>query len=74
MIPIQGKNVEKTGLAASLTSGVYAKKALRWGLAVKKSIDMVAEFIDNDYRGDIWVVLFNHSDEDFHVQVGDRIA
>ena len=29
---------------------------------------------DNDYRGEIGVVLFNHSAMEFLVQVGDRIA
>lgn len=30
--------------------------------------------IDSDYRGIVGVVLFNHSDTDFQVKVGDRIA
>lgn len=30
--------------------------------------------IDADYRGPVGVILFNHSDVDFEVKVGDRIA
>lgn len=30
--------------------------------------------IDADYRGAVGVILFNHSDVDFEVKVGDRIA
>ena len=30
--------------------------------------------IDEDYRGNIGVILFNHSDEDFAIAKGDRIA
>lgn len=30
--------------------------------------------IDADYRGPVGVILFNHSDFDFEVKVGDRIA
>jgi len=30
--------------------------------------------IDEDYRGNVGVILFNHSDEDFVVKKGDRIA
>ena len=30
--------------------------------------------MDRDYRGGIGVVLFNHGDEDFVVNKGDRIA
>lgn len=30
--------------------------------------------IDADYRGPVGVILFNHSDMDFQVKHGDRIA
>jgi len=30
--------------------------------------------IDADYRGPVGVILFNHSDVDFVVKPGDRIA
>ncbi|GFH23001.1 predicted protein [Haematococcus lacustris] len=30
--------------------------------------------IDEDYRGPVGVLLFNHSDQDFAVSRGDRIA
>ena len=29
---------------------------------------------DEDYRGSVGVILFNHSDDDFAVKHGDRIA
>lgn len=34
----------------------------------------VAGVVDEDYRGILKVVLFNHSDADFDVKAGDRIA
>lgn len=48
--------------------------APRSGLAWKHSIDVGAGVIDADYRGPVGVILFNHSDADFEVKVGDRIA
>lgn len=48
--------------------------APRSGLAWKHSIDVGAGVIDADYRGPLGVILFNHSDVDFEVKVGDRIA
>ena len=30
--------------------------------------------VDRDYRGEVGVVLINHSSKDFEVNVGDRIA
>lgn len=37
-------------------------------------INVGAGVIDYDYRGNVFVVLFNHGDKDFVVQAGDRIA
>lgn len=48
--------------------------APRSGLAVKNGIDVGAGIVDYDYRGAVGVVLFNHSNEDFVVKRGDRIA
>ena len=33
-----------------------------------------AGVVDEDYRGNVGVVLFNHSDAAFEVKQGDRIA
>ena len=37
-------------------------------------ITMGAGFIDADYRGIVFVLLFNHSDEDLKVEKGDQVA
>lgn len=48
----------------------------RSGLAAKYGITVLnsPSTIDADYRGEIMVNLINHGEEDFVVQVGDRIA
>lgn len=48
--------------------------APRSGLAVKHFIDTGAGVIDSDYRGQVKVLLFNHSEVDFEIKEGDRIA
>ena len=63
-----------TGLAISFPAGLYARIAPRSGLALKKFIDVGAGVVDHDYRGEVGVVLFNHGDQDFEVNMGDRIA
>ena len=35
---------------------------------------MIASVIDADYRGEVGAVLFNFGNEDFVVNMGDRIA
>ena len=43
-------------------------------MAWKKFIDVGAGVIDQDYRGNVGVVLFNFGEEDFVITKGDRIA
>ena len=42
--------------------------------ASRHSIHTGAGVIDADYRGEVKIVLFNHSDKDFKIVKGDRIA
>ncbi len=55
----------KTGLSIAIPAETYARIAPRSGLAVKHFIDTGAGVVDEDYRGEVGVVLFNHSDVDF---------
>ncbi|KAL1348633.1 deoxyuridine 5'-triphosphate nucleotidohydrolase [Arachis hypogaea] len=73
-IPARGKALVATDLSISIPEGTYARIAPRSGLALKHSIDVGAGVIDADYRGPVGVILFNHSDVDFEVKVGDRVA
>ena len=57
----------------ALPPGCYGRIAPRSGIALK-FIDIGAGVIDSDYRGEIGVILFNFGDEDFVVNMGDRIA
>ena len=48
----------------------------RSGLAAKNSISVLNTpgTIDSDYRGEIKVIIYNHGNNDFIVNNGDRIA
>ena len=74
VVPAHGKCLVKTGLAIAIPPDCYGRVAPRSGLAVKKFIDVGAGVIDSDYRGELGVVLFNFSNEDFCINMGDRIA
>jgi len=74
IIPAQGKALVSTGLCMELPEGHVGLIWPRSGLAVKHSIDCGAGVIDANYRGEIKVLLFNHSNENFTIERGDRIA
>jgi dUTP pyrophosphatase len=63
-----------TGIAIGIPNGTYGRVAPRSGLAAKHGIDVGAGVIDPDYTGEVKVILFNNSDNDFEIKKGDRIA
>ena len=73
-VPARGKAVVRTGLSIAIPENTYARIAPRSGLAVKNFLDTGAGVVDYDYRGEVGVVLFNHSEVDYEVKVGDRVA
>ena len=48
----------------------------RSGLAAKKNISVLNTpgTIDSDYRGELKIILFNHSSENFIINNNDRVA
>lgn len=66
----------KTGLAFELQSGFELQIRPRSGIALKNGISVLNApgTIDSDYRGEVGVLLINHSKEDFAIKKGDRIA
>lgn len=74
VIPAHGKAIAKTDLAMVIPQGHYGRIAPRSGFSWKKHTDIGAGVIDCDYRGNVGVVIFNHSNEDIVVDIGDRIA
>ncbi len=66
----------KTGLSLALPKGYELQIRPRSGLAYKSGITVLNApgTVDSDYRGEIMVLLINHSHEDFIIRQGDRIA
>jgi len=64
-IPGEGKELVKTDIAIAIPEGHYGRVAPRSSLAWKNHIDVGAGVIDEDYRGPLGVILFNHSKESF---------
>ncbi|KFM57258.1 Deoxyuridine 5'-triphosphate nucleotidohydrolase, mitochondrial, partial [Stegodyphus mimosarum] len=73
-VPPSGKVLVLTDLQVQIPEGHYGRVAPRSGLAVKHFIDVGAGVVDEDYRGNLGVVLFNFGSDVFEVKKGDRIA
>ncbi len=58
----------------NVKNALYHRAAPRSGLAFKHGIDVFAGVIDDPYRGNVGISLYNSSDEPFEVKVGDKIA
>ena len=65
-----------TGISIALPFGYEAQVRPRSGLALKHGVTVLNSpgTVDADYRGEIGAVLINHSDYDYVVKRGDRIA
>lgn len=77
LLPAHGRAVIPTGIAIELpTPEVVALVFGRSGLGIKRGITLsnAVGVIDSDYRGELMVGLINHSDEDYTVENGERIA
>ena len=76
IIPPGSRIVIGTGIKIELPSGFGAYICPRSGLAAKHGITVLNApgCIDNDFTGEVKVILFNSSNEDFIIKKGDRVA
>jgi len=65
-----------TGISVAFSEDYEIQIRPRSGLAAKNNISVLNTpgTIDSDYRGEIKVIIFNHGNNDFIVNNGDRIA
>ena len=65
-----------TGLAVAIPKNFEIQIRPRSGLAAKNNISVLNTpgTIDSDYRGELKIILFNHSNENFIINNNDRIA
>lgn len=65
-----------TGLHIQLPHGYKADVRPRSGLAIKHGVTVLNTpgLVDEDYTGEVRVILINLGQEDFEINYGDRIA
>lgn len=75
---LRGKEIKliPTGITIELPLHMEAQVRPRSGLALKHGVTVLNSpgTIDSDYRGEIGVILINHSRNPFTIRPGDRIA
>ena len=74
MIPPVDKVIINTHVRFGIPMGYYGRLASRSGPAASHSIVVEGGVIDQDYRGDIYVILFNLGSKPYKVLKGQRIA
>lgn len=75
-IPPGGRALVPTGLCIALPEGFEMQVRPRSGLALKHGITVpnAPGTVDEDYRGEVGVILLNTGVEPFVIMRGDRIA
>ena len=65
-----------TGLSVAFSEDYEIQIRPRSGLAAKNNISVLNSpgTIDSDYRGELKIIIFNHSNHDFIVNNDDRVA
>ena len=74
VIAPHSKQLAATGIAITVPAETYGRIAPRSKMSVRHSVDIGAGVIDEDYTGEVTVLLINHSDKEYHIRTGDRIA
>lgn len=68
------KALVSTGVKMTIPNGYFGKIFSRSGLAVKSDLEVGAGVIDSGYRGEVKVLLRNHSNTHQIIKRGEKIA
>ena len=76
LVSARSRQTISTGVSLAIPAGYVGLVHPRSGLAAKHGITVLNApgTVDAGYRGEILITLVNHSDEDFVIAKGDRVA
>lgn len=74
LVPANHYALINTLVAVTIPKGYAIILGSRSGMASKDRITVEAGWIDEDYRGMIKVLLYNHSNVEYFTKMGQRIA
>jgi dUTP pyrophosphatase len=64
----------RTDLQIKLPEGCYGRITARTNLALYRHICIGGGVIDQDFCGNLSMLLYNHSENPYHIHRGDKIA
>jgi len=73
-VPAEGKDVIPTDLQIKLPEGYYGRIVPTTDLASSPHISIGSVVVDAEFRGNLSVLLFNHSKYPYNIYRGDKIA
>ena len=73
-IPSKQQVKISTAVAMAIPAHLSGQLQIRSSLALKHQLELKAGLIDSDYRGEIFIILYNNNTEDYKINEGDRIA
>ena len=73
-IPPQGKEKIMTDIRVKVPEGTYGRIAPRSGPAMQNHISIGAGVVDEDYTGNLSILVFNLSNSEFNIKAGDSVA
>ena len=73
-IPAQGKEKIMTDIRVKVPEGTHGRIAPRSGMAMQNHISIGAGVVDEDYTGNLSIVVFNLSNSEFDIKAGDGVA
>lgn len=74
IVPTYEQTLIPTDISIVLPQGTYGHITPRSGLTAKHQINIHIGVINANYRGSLSIILFNHSNSDFIITLGDRIV
>ena len=73
IVPPKTRILVRTGLSIEIPKYYYLRIAPRSGLSCK-GIDIGAGVVDSSYRGEVKVLVINNSENEYEIEVFDKIA
>ncbi|KAG6536127.1 hypothetical protein ZIOFF_001171 [Zingiber officinale] len=73
-IESRGRGLVSTGLCLTIPFRFYRRIATRSSAALKMGLHVGVGVIDSDYRGEVKILLFNHTIRPVFIKTGDRVA